>query len=82
MIRVLVADDQPVIRDGLKFILEQDSEISVVGCASNGIEAFELCGSLNPDLVMMDIVMPVCDGVEGTRMIKEKYGSIKIIILT
>ena len=81
-IRVLITDDQPVIRDGLKFIIEQDKEIKVVGCANNGIETLELCGTLKPDVVLMDIVMPVCDGVEGTRLIKEKFQNIKVIILT
>ena len=82
MIRIIIADDQPVIRDGLKFIIEQKEEFKVVGCAGNGIEAFELCKSLNPDIVLMDIVMPLCDGVEGTSLIKTKYPDIKIIILT
>jgi DNA-binding NarL/FixJ family response regulator len=81
MIRVLIADDQPVIRDGLRFIVEQDSEIKVVGCVGNGHEALELCEKLQPDVVLMDVVMPVCDGVEGTRLIKEKYRT-KVLILT
>jgi DNA-binding NarL/FixJ family response regulator len=82
MIRVLIADDQAVIREGLRFIVEHDSEIKVVGCATNGNEAFELCGRLQPDVVMMDVVMPVCDGVEGTRRIKETYSGTKVLILT
>lgn len=82
MIRVLIADDQPVIRDGLRFIVGQDAEIKVVGCAGNGSEALDLCGKLQPDVVLMDVVMPVCNGVESTRLIKDKYGNIKVLILT
>ncbi|MCX7710973.1 MAG: response regulator transcription factor [Clostridia bacterium] len=82
MIKVIIADDQPVIRDGLKFIVEQSNEIQVLGCAGHGLEALELCEKLNPDLVLMDIVMPICDGVEGTRLIKEKFENIKVMILT
>ena len=82
MIRVVIADDQPVIREGIKFIIEQSAEIEVAGCAGNGREAFELCEKLKPDLVLMDIVMPVANGVEGTKLIKTKYNTIKVIILT
>lgn len=82
MIRIVIADDQPVIRDGLKFIIEQKKDFKVVGCAGNGIEALKLCDSLQPDIVLMDIVMPVCDGVMGTKLIKSKYPDIKIVILT
>ncbi len=82
MIRVVIADDQPVIRDGLRFILEQDNEIKVVACVGNGNEAFSMCEEFQPDMVLMDVVMPVCDGVEGTRLIKETFGRIKVLILT
>jgi DNA-binding NarL/FixJ family response regulator len=54
----------------------------VIGLAGNGKEAFSLCEQLNPDVVLMDIMMPKCDGVEGTRLIKSKYKEIKVIILT
>jgi len=82
MIRVMLVDDQTMLRQGLKFIIEQDSNIEVVGLAGNGKEAFKLCGELSPDVVLMDIMMPECDGVEGTRLIKSKYPNIKVIILT
>ncbi|MCX8129039.1 MAG: response regulator transcription factor [Clostridia bacterium] len=82
MINVVIADDQEVIREGIKLIIEQDPDIRVVGCAADGREAFELCNRLNPDLVLMDIIMPGCDGVEGTRLIKSGYSSIKVVILT
>lgn len=82
MIKVLIVDDQSIIRDGLKFIIERDPEIKVAGCAGNGQEALELCGRLLPDIILMDIVMPVCDGIEAMKLIKRKYPSIKVIILT
>jgi len=82
MISVVIADDQPVIRDGIKLIIEQCHEIKVMGCVSNGTDALELCERFQPDIVLMDVVMPVCDGVEGTRLIKEKFENIRVIILT
>lgn len=82
MIKVMVVDDLPILRESLKFIIEQDSDIEVVGCAENGEEAFELCQSLTPDVVLMDLMMPVCDGVEGTRLIKTNYPLVKVLILT
>lgn len=82
MIKVIIADDQPVIREGIKFIIEQDVEIEVAGCCGNGREAFELCEKLSPNMVLMDIVMPICNGVEGTRLIKEKFSTIKVLVLT
>ncbi len=82
MVKVLVVDDLPILRESLKFIIEQDPQIEVVGCAENGKEAFEFCEKLAPDVVLMDLMMPVCDGVEGTRMIKTRHPSIKVLILT
>lgn len=82
MIKVLIADDQEVIREGIKLIIEQDNDIKVVGCVENGREAYEACGRLFPNIVLMDLVMPFCDGIEGTELIKSKYDSIKVVILT
>lgn len=82
MIKVILADDQILIREGIKFIIEQDKDIKVVGMASNGFESLELCDSLSPDLVLMDIMMPICNGIKGTKIIKEKYEHIKIVVLT
>jgi DNA-binding NarL/FixJ family response regulator len=83
MIKVLLVDDEIILRESLKFIIEQDSEIEVVGCAGNGIEAFEASKVQKPDVVLMDIQMPISNGIEGTRLIKEQYkDSIKVVILT
>ena len=82
MIRVIIADDQKIIREGLKFIIEQDEEIKVIGLASNGNEALQLCEKNNADLILLDIVMPELDGIAAAKILKEKYQNIKIIILT
>lgn len=82
MIKLLVADDSAILRNGLKIILEQDEDIEVVACAENGFEAYEMCKKHKPDVVLMDIRMPKSDGVEGTRLIKSFNENIKVIILT
>ncbi|MCX7922805.1 MAG: response regulator transcription factor [Clostridia bacterium] len=82
MLKIVIVDDQVIFRESLKFIVEQDSEMKVMGCGGNGKEALRLCDQYRPDLVLMDIMMPEYNGVEGTRLIKEKYKDIKIVILT
>jgi|BioPla2DNA2_1021312.scaffolds.fasta_scaffold02513_4 DNA-binding NarL/FixJ family response regulator len=82
MIKLILAEDQIIVREGIKRLLQEDEEIDIVGCAGNGSEALELCDAFNPEIVLMDINMPVCDGVEGTKLIKQKHPSIKILILT
>lgn len=82
MIRVLIADDQKLIRQSLKLIIEQDNDIEVIGLASDGMEAVELCTKLSPDLVLMDVRMPNTDGILGTKLIKAIDCNIKIVILT
>ncbi len=82
MLKVLLVDDSEILLQSLKIILEQDPELSVVGTGKNGIEALELCEKLSPDIVLMDVRMPECNGVEGTKLIKEKYPAIKVLILT
>lgn len=82
MIRVMIVDDQTLMRDGLKTILELEEDIEVVGVASNGKEAYEWMNHVRPDIILMDIRMPVLNGVEATKQIKKDYKGVSIIILT
>jgi DNA-binding NarL/FixJ family response regulator len=82
MINILVVDDQILFRESLKSIIEQDQRLCVIGCAGDALEALEICCRLTVDIVLMDIRMPVCDGIEGTKIIKKDYPQIKILILT
>lgn len=82
MIRVVIADDIQILRQGLRAILSQDQEIEVVGLASNGKEAFELCRKQKPDVVLMDMRMPEYDGSWGISAIKEHLPEIRILVLT
>lgn len=82
MIRILIADNERLLRESLKNIIETDPEIKVVGCAENGAEAFRLSKELAPDVILMDIRMPECGGVEGTRLIKQFDKNIKVVMLT
>lgn len=81
-IRVMIADDQTLMCDGLKTILENEEDIEVVSTVGDGLQAFELCCLLKPDLVLMDIRMPVMDGVESTRLIKKEFPQVIVIMLT
>lgn len=81
-IKVLVVDDEKLIREGLKIILSSHEDIDVVGMCSNGQEALEFIRKNKVDIVLMDIRMPICDGVLGTRIIKEEFEDIKVLILT
>ena len=82
MIRVLVVDDHAILRDGIRSILESQEDIVVVGEASDGAEAVEFVSNLQPDLVLMDISMPKTNGLEATRLIKERFPQVKVLILT
>ncbi len=81
-IRILLADDQTIIREGLKSLLEAREGLCVVGEAGNGAEAYELTKALAPDVVLMDIRMPHTDGVEATRLIKRDFPNTIVIVLT
>ena len=82
MIRVLVVDDHAILRDGIRSLLENQEDIIVVGEASDGTEALESVGKLLPDIVLMDISMPKTNGLEATRLIKERFPQVKVLILT
>lgn len=83
-IRVLIVDDQHLFAESLKFVIQGESggEISVVGLAENGAQAIELTERHAPDVVLMDIRMPVMDGVEATRRIHDRFPDVRIMILT
>ena len=81
-IRVLLADDQRVVREGLGMLLGLLAGIEVVGTAADGEEAVALAVELHPDVVLMDLRMPRCDGVEATRRLREHDPSIKVLVLT
>lgn len=80
--RIVIADDDALVREGLKLILETVEGFDVAALASNGQEAVALCGSVRPDIVLMDIRMPVMDGVQATRQIKQQFENIKVLLLT
>jgi DNA-binding NarL/FixJ family response regulator len=82
MIRVLIADDQRVVRDGLSLVLGLIDEVEVVGTAADGEQAVRRAGELRPDVVLMDLRMPHCDGVEATRRLRAVVPDTKVVVLT
>jgi two-component system, NarL family, response regulator LiaR len=81
-ISVLITDDHKVVRQGLRMVLDLDPEIEVVGEAENGEDAARLARRLEPDVVVMDLVMPVMDGVEATRVIRRELPDTQVVALT
>ncbi len=81
-IKILIADDHSLVREGLKQILELEEDFMVVGQASNGIETIDRIKELNPDVVLLDINMPVMSGIAALRKIKEEGLKVKTVILT
>ncbi len=80
--KVVICDDQDIVRDGLVMLLKLEKDIEVVGTATDGSEALELVDKSQPDLVLMDLKMPVMNGVEATRRIKTNHPNIKVLVLT
>ncbi|NLM28629.1 MAG: response regulator transcription factor [Clostridiaceae bacterium] len=82
VIRVIIVDDSLIFRETIASLLSQDPEILIVANASNGKEAYGKCKEYNPDIVLMDVRMPECDGIEGTKLIKSSFPEIKVIMFT
>jgi DNA-binding NarL/FixJ family response regulator len=81
-IKIIIADDQSLIRDGLKTVLNLEEDLEVLATAENGKEAFELTQTLTPDILLLDVRMPVMDGVECVRKLKSIHSTAKVIMLT
>ncbi|NLK87248.1 MAG: response regulator transcription factor [Clostridiaceae bacterium] len=81
-IRIMIADDHSVVRSGLGAFLQVFDDFELVGEASNGKEAVEVCGTCDPDVILMDLVMPVMDGAQATKEIREHYPDVQVIVLT
>ncbi|SUY47957.1 LuxR family transcriptional regulator [Clostridium putrefaciens] len=82
MIKVLIADDQTLMRDGLKTILDLEDDIEVIATAENGEIAFKRASELNPDVILMDIRMPIMNGVDSVKKIKSILPKVSVIMLT
>jgi DNA-binding NarL/FixJ family response regulator len=82
MLRIVIADDQRLLRDGIATILSLEEDLDVVGAAENGLEAVRMVRSLSPQIVLMDIKMPVQDGIEALKTIKAEMPEVKVIMLT
>lgn len=81
-IRVLVADDNAVVREELPKLLEMDGDIEIVGAASNGREAVEMAEASSPDVVVMDVKMPELDGITATKVIRTANPAVRVIMLS
>ncbi len=82
MIRLVLVDDQDIFRQGLASLLAIEADLEIVGQARNGFEAIALSKTLNPDVILMDVRMPLCDGVQATDEIHQHYPWIRILVLT
>lgn len=82
MIRVLICDDQSVVCEGLRAILSTVADIEVVGVSNDGEQAVQLTEALQPNLVLMDLKMPILNGIQATRRIRDRFPAIKVLVLT
>ncbi|MCG2787731.1 MAG: response regulator transcription factor [Anaerolineae bacterium] len=82
MTRILIADDHLIIRQGLRLILETEDDFELVGEAADGVEALQLCASLHPDVVLMDLRMPGMDGITAIEKLRQSQPEIAVVILT
>lgn len=82
MIRILIVDDHSVVRQGLRMFLSLDSELEVVGEAADGAEALRITRELRPDIVLMDLLMPVMDGIAATAAIRDQMPDTEVLALT
>lgn len=81
-IKILIVDDLRLFRQGLRGLLEQETDLEVVGEAADGQDAFTMVADTEPDIVLMDVSMPKLDGIQATRMIMERHPSVKILMLS
>jgi two-component system, NarL family, response regulator DegU len=82
MIKIVLADDHEIVRNGIKMLLENEADISVIGEAADGDETIQVATSLHPDVLIVDIRMPIMNGLEVTEKLKKSHPSIKILVLT
>ena len=80
--KIIICDDQAIVRDGLAMLLKLEPDMQVVGTAGDGASAVELAAQIKPDMVLMDLKMPVMSGVEATRRIRAQFPDIKVLVLT
>ncbi|WP_026477410.1 response regulator [Alkaliphilus transvaalensis] len=80
--KIIIVDDDPLVCQSLQVLLSREKDIEVLSTANNGAEAIECCKNLLPDIILMDIQMPIMDGIQATRQIKQDWPSIKVMMLT
>ena len=81
-IKVVIVDDHPLVLDGLVSRLERSQQVEVIGSAANGEEAIEVVDELMPDVVLMDINMPIMNGIDAAEIFKEKFPAVKLLVLS